>query len=208
MREAQKVKNSKGILELPDEKRGQKLNEEIRQDVCPFYEDDEYDEDYVSLGKKVHKQKWLLLCNLNELYAAFKEKHLNSKIGLSTFWSLRPKWCVTDLASGTPSVCICTSHQNTKSIVDAFTSHINKCIKKLNELNLEEDNNVQMLQKPDIDYKKMMQMIVCDTYNMECMVHHCEKCSGFNNLHAYLEGKTFCIWIWWWHYILTVGQYR
>ena len=51
----------------------------------------------------------------------------------------------------------------------------------------------RLLQKLDIDYKKMMQMIVCDTYNMECMVHRCEKCPGFNNLHAHLEGKTFCI---------------
>ena len=58
VRETRKVKNSKGILELPDEKRGQKLNEEVQQDVCLFYKDDEYcrmmlgTKDYVSLGKK------------------------------------------------------------------------------------------------------------------------------------------------------------
>ena len=192
---AWKVKNSKGILKLSDEKRGQKLNEEIRQDVCLFYEDDEYSRmmpctnDYMRVGKNVHEQKQLLLCNLHELYTAFKEKHPNSKIGLSKFCNLRPKWYVTVSASGTHSVCVCTSQQNTKLIVDAFTSTINKCIKKLNELNSEEDNNVQMLQNLDTDYKKMMQIIVCDTDNMECMVHHCEKCPGFNNLQAYLEGK-------------------
>ena len=41
--------------------------------------------DYVSLGKKVYKQKRLMLCNLNELYTAFKEKHPNSKIGPLSF---------------------------------------------------------------------------------------------------------------------------
>ena len=81
--------------------------------------------DYMSLGKKVHKQKQLLLCNLNELYAAFKEKHPNSKIGFSKFCSLQPKWCVTVSASGTRSICVCTSHQKTKLIVDSFTSTIN-----------------------------------------------------------------------------------
>ena len=34
VREARKVKNSTGILELPDEKRGPKLNQEVRQNVC------------------------------------------------------------------------------------------------------------------------------------------------------------------------------
>ena len=62
------------------------------------------------------------------------------------------------------------------------------CIKKLSDHKLEDDN-VKMLQNLDIDYKKMMQMIACDTDNMECMVHFCEKYPGFNNLQTYLEGK-------------------
>ena len=41
--------------------------------------------DYVSLGKKVYKKNRLMLCNLNELYTAFKEKHPNSKIGPLSF---------------------------------------------------------------------------------------------------------------------------
>lgn len=37
--------------------------------------------------------------------------------------------------------------------------------------------------------KNMMQKIVCDTDNMECMVQDCEQCPRFNNLQTYLEGK-------------------
>ena len=149
----------------------------------------------------------MLLCNLHELYTSFKEQHPNSKIGLSKFRSLRPNWCVTVSASGTCSVCVCISHQNTKLIVDGFTSTVNKCIKELSEHNLEDDNNVQMLQNLEIDYKKMMQMIVCDTDNMECMVHCCEfKMFWIQQLTDILRRKIFSIWIWWW--LLTVGQYR
>ena len=63
------------------------------------------------------------------------------------------------------------------------------CIKKLNKHNLEDDYNVQILQNLDIDYKKMMHMIVCDTDNMECIVQRCKKCHGFNNLQTYQKGK-------------------
>ena len=48
----------------------------------------------------------------------------------------------------------------TKLTVDAFTSIIKKCIKKLNEHNLKDDDNIQMLQNLDVDYKNMTQMIV------------------------------------------------
>ena len=48
--------------------------------------------DYVSVSKGgVHDQK---LCNFQELYTAFKEKHPNVNIGSSKFCALRPKWCV------------------------------------------------------------------------------------------------------------------
>jgi hypothetical protein len=49
----------------------------------------------VSLGKGVSKQKILLLCNLQELFALFKKQYPMEKIGFSMFCSLRPKWCIT-----------------------------------------------------------------------------------------------------------------
>ena len=46
-----------------------------------FYCDVEYSrqmpgsKDYVSIGRNVHMQKRLLLCDLKEIYAAFKQEH-------------------------------------------------------------------------------------------------------------------------------------
>ena len=50
---------------------------------------------YVSVSKGAHKQKLCnlkkSLCNLQELYTAFKEKHPNVDISFSKFSALRPK---------------------------------------------------------------------------------------------------------------------
>ena len=90
-----------------------------------FYDDDEYSrqlprkKDYVSIQKGVHKQKRLVLCNLHELFVAFEERNPDVKIGFSKFCTLRLKWCVIAGSSGTHSVCVFTTHQNTILLVDA-----------------------------------------------------------------------------------------
>ena len=48
----------------------------------------------VSIGRNVHKQKQYVLCNLSELYRAFRDKYPSWKIGFSKFFTLRPKWFV------------------------------------------------------------------------------------------------------------------
>ena len=50
----------------------------------------------------ISMQKWLILCNLKELYEAFKSTYPLLKVGFSKFCSLRPKWCVLAGATGTP----------------------------------------------------------------------------------------------------------
>ena len=44
------------------------------------------------------------------------------------------KWCVTVSSSGTHSVCVCTIHQNTKLLVDAFSGNINRCMRRINRV--------------------------------------------------------------------------
>ena len=78
---------------------------------------------HVSVSKGVHKQNFVTcksLCNLQELYTAFKEKHPNVNIGFSKFCALRPKWCVLTGSKMTYSVCFCSTHQYIMLLVDAM----------------------------------------------------------------------------------------
>ena len=116
--------------------------------------------DFVSMGKKVHMQKRLLLCDLRELYSAFKKNYPNINIGFSKFCSFRPKWCILVGRSGTHSVCVCTIHQNVTLMLNAI--------------------------KLDKDYHELMSMLVCDRNIKECMVHRCPNCPESAVLIAYL----------------------
>ena len=60
------------------------------------------------------------LCNLQEVYTAFREKHSNVNIGSSKFCTLRPKWCVLAASKMTHSVYTCSAHQNVVLLVDAL----------------------------------------------------------------------------------------
>jgi hypothetical protein len=56
-----------------------------------------------------HGQKRLVLCNLQELYVAFCEKHTTISIGFSKLAELCPKHCILAGARGTHTVCVCDS---------------------------------------------------------------------------------------------------
>lgn len=58
--------------------------------------------------------------NLREVYALFKERNGECKIGLSKFAELRPKNVVLANASGTHNVCVCIKHQNVKLMIQAI----------------------------------------------------------------------------------------
>ena len=95
------------------------------------------------------------------MYAAFKEKYPNVKLGFSKFCTFRPKWCVLAGSSGTHSVCVCSIHQNAILLVDAINW--------------------------DITYKDLISKIVCDSTRNECMMHHCESCLGRAGLKQFLD---------------------
>ena len=59
------------------------------------------------------------LCNLQELYTAFKEKHPNANTGFSKFCALRPKLCVLAGSKITHFVCVFSAHQNVVLLIDA-----------------------------------------------------------------------------------------
>ena len=57
------------------------------------------------------------LCNLQELYTDFREKHPNVNIESSKFCVLRLKWCVLAGYKMIHSVCACSAHQNVVLLV-------------------------------------------------------------------------------------------
>lgn len=112
--------------------------------------------DYVSVrnsnGEKIHKQKMLLLHNLKEVYAMFREAHPEIEAKFSKFASLRPKWCVLPGAPGTHVVCVCTTHQNIKLAISAVSK--------------------------EISYTNVLSNMVCDLKHESCMLGECPMCSG------------------------------
>lgn len=112
-----------GILTLPNAKKGKPLESKTEDLVTQFYQRDDMSrlmpgmKDWVSVridDKKVHMQKRLILCNLNELFATFQSEHEDVKIGFTKFTQLRPKHCVLAGSSGTHTVCVCIYHENVK----------------------------------------------------------------------------------------------
>ena len=146
VRKARTLAKEEGICSLPDPGAGKKLPSKTIKCVQDFYEDDEFSrimpgaKDFVSIGKNEHVQKRLILCNLKELYTAFKENHSDLKIGFSKFCCLRPKWCVLAGSTGTHSVCVCTIHQNVQLLLNALNMKSDFSDKIINQMVCKSEN--------------------------------------------------------------------
>lgn len=169
VREAQKLRKEVGICSMRAPYKGKLLNEFTISLITAFYQDDEYSrqlpgiKDKVSISRNVYMQKRLVLCNLKELYAAFKMKYGNEKVGFSKFCSLRPKWCVLAGSSGTHSICVCMIHQNVELIIQG--------------LGIKDTNS------------ELMKRFVCDTENRDCMLKRCNNCPSIETVKEYLSQK-------------------
>ena len=169
VRQSRKLLKEKGLLAMPDSKRGKNLSEETVVLVKQFYCDDEFTRlipdktNFISIGKNKHGWKRLILCNLKEHFAQLKSQHPNVNIGFSKFCSLQPTWGTIVSPSGSHSVCVCTIHQNTTLLVNAV--------------------------KLDVDVHNLVDLIICDRASRECMMHHCSNYPGTNLLHALLLEK-------------------
>lgn len=111
VKKARKLKMESGILAMPANRKGKKLNDEVKQNVLNFFEDDEFSrlcpgkKDCVAVrinGEKIHKQKRLLLCNLKEMYIAYCKQYGN-QVSFSKFCKL--SWGIWI----TFSMCMCNS---------------------------------------------------------------------------------------------------
>ena len=114
--------------------------------------------EYVSVSKGKHNQK---LCNLQELYAAFKEKHSNVNIGFAKFCALRPKCCVLAGSKINHSVCVCSAHQNIVLLGDAMDWELTN--------------------------KDLIKNILCNNEGNKCIMHWCEPCPNTVTLRKCLD---------------------
>lgn len=171
VRKARQLQNDRGILPTDVPARGKSLSDAVVQAVQLFYREDDISrmmpgaKDFVSVredGKRVHKQRRLILMNLNELHALFKQRFPDFSVGLSKFCELRPKECVTVGARGTHSVCVCTIHQNVKLMLADLPSDTK------------------------ITFRDLIEQYVCSVLNADCMLHTCDKCPGSEHLQNYL----------------------
>ena len=129
IRSARELKQRKGILAQPSQKKGKAMAQETIDLVHAFFVDDEYSrqlpgkKDYVSIQKGVHKQKQLVLCNLHELFVAFKERNPDVKIGFSKSCTLCPKCCHCRFIRHTLSMCLYYSSKH-HLLVDALNLEV------------------------------------------------------------------------------------
>lgn len=180
VRQAAKIRKEKGFLEGPNPKRGKSLATETVEIVHSFYETDEVSrampgiKDCVSVtqadGTKIKMSKRLILCNIKEAYKHFKDNFPNIKIGFSKFAELRPKHCILAGQSGTHSVCVCTTHQNVKLMMENA------------KLNTVTNGSLK-------SYKHCIAQMLCNPSTINCNMGNCEYCPGETVVRETLEAS-------------------
>lgn len=177
-RTAKLTQDQKGIMSIPDRKYQRHLPQEIQDLIISFFEEDDIcrvmpgmkdTKTVKECGRRVKKQKRLVLANLRELYKEFKIRHPNCKVGFSSFASLRPKHCVLPGAAGTHNVCVCSICENTKLMLNSLYTII-------------QDGNSEM---NSLDY--YVHKMMCDNASSDCFLNKCYKCPGPQNVSEFVK---------------------
>ena len=168
----------KRILEGPNSKPGKSLPVETVGTVCSFYKSNEVSrampgiKDCVTViesnGSKSKFLKRLILSNLKEAYKHFKDKFPSIKIGFSKFAELRPKHCILAGQSGTHSVCVCTTHQNVKLMIENA------------KLNTVTNGNIK-------NYKQCLAKVLCNPSTIDCNMGNCVYSPGETEIRTILQ---------------------
>ena len=110
--------------------------------------------------KEVHTQKKSILVNLSELFLEYNKENA-IEVGFSKFCELPQKRCIAVGSSGTHHICVCTIHQNIKLMLASSPV--------------------------TVDFKCLIEKMVCSIESKECMLHRCDKYPGTEILKEYLE---------------------
>lgn len=176
---AKKVHIEYGYGGRPEPKNVRKIEANILENIKQFYLSEENcrvlpgRKDFVSFVMndiRVHKQKRLLYCNVNELYEKFKNEFPHIKVSLSKFAQCRPKECIQAGKSGTHNVCVCKIHENMRL----------KCLAVRDALS---KNGV----KYNTKYSEYLKEMTCSEATVDCFFSKCENCPGAKEMYRKLK---------------------
>lgn len=180
VRKAEDLRKTYGVFAEVPKRKGKQLPQTLIKAIDEFYHSDDVSRVTPSMtntvsmevdGKKQKVQKRLLLLSLKELFTTFKKENPKLKVSFSMFAKLRPKNCILPGKSGTHSVCVCTIHQNVKTMFDAID------FKKLTD-----DEECKLS-----DYQDCLKKIVCSDPNEDCYFNNCKKCPSMEQFENQLK---------------------
>ena len=170
---------SEGIMATPNARLGKVLPKAVEEKVVAFYLSDNVSrmmpgsKDYVSMyihGKKERVQKRLLLFSLRDAYLQFLDENVGLKIGLTKFKEFRPRNVILAGASGSHNVCVCTTHQNVKLMIEGSKVLTLEGIRRM----CGEDG--------DITYKHLLASLLCKPALPACYLGTCALCGNIESI--------------------------
>lgn len=181
-RQAKLVVEEKGVLSSPNPKQGHPLTSDTISKVHAFYREPDISKELpgkkdvksVRMGDaRVLKQKRLVLANLKEIYAEFKDRYPEVCIGFSKFAEHRPPECVLAGAAGTHTVCVCIIHENFK----------------LKFLGARLDRMISIQEKQFVSYRDILTYNLCSSPNEACFLNECSiaSCGDTSSLRQLVE---------------------
>lgn len=130
--------------------------------ICPGSRDYVTTKDQI--GEKIQLQKVMLMFTVHDLYLNFIEEYkgkLEILSKFSYFAAAKPVQCIVAGDPGSHRFCVCAEHENIKLRLLALK------------------NNVQ--------YRDVLEKLVCNSKNIDCMLHRCEKCPGLLKAEEIIE---------------------
>ncbi|XP_075535180.1 uncharacterized protein LOC142570720 [Dermacentor variabilis] len=157
-------REKRGIWSAPDAPERSRLNPSDVQTAVDYYTKDEYacsrqspnKKDVVSVsidGNKQYAAKRFMTRSVRETYRLFKEANPDTPIGLSKFYSLRPKWV---LLAPQQQVCLCI-----------YCANATQCISALEELT-----------EGAYTITHLEELCLCTSPTTDCFLGDCDYCAN------------------------------
>ncbi|XP_064472032.1 uncharacterized protein LOC135386185 [Ornithodoros turicata] len=158
------LKGKQGVWAMPDKYGGHPVSENDVQVALRYYLEDEKDcsvqspnkKDVIHVtrdGKRVAVAKRFMTRSIRETFSLLKSAHPDINIGLTKFYTLRPKWVRTDPR---PEQCVCLYCANFDLIIAAINS--------ASSIQLSRD--------------QLNAMSVCPEPQRTCFLQECRSCQG------------------------------